>query len=162
MSSNPFATLSTESSSAVDPAPVSVSIPLEPAREPSAAVEKVTEIPLQDLTGEAHRFEVPIEPVANPRQLRSVLRSRPAPRRVGWWGRRVLSWKRARVRRRRADLAAIEIKRNDLWDSDWEVRVAVSDCLELGPRPLRLKPPRFLIGRWLRNWARFGKRFGAK
>ncbi len=77
----------------------------------------------------------------------------------GWPLRPLKAWRQKRVTSGKARweqmaLEGFQVKRNDLWESDWEVRVAASERLALGPRPFWLKR-RLRFGAWWRGCLRF-------
>ncbi|MCS1407007.1 MAG: hypothetical protein M2R45_00163 [Verrucomicrobia subdivision 3 bacterium] len=81
--------------------------------------------------------------------------------RSGWGLRWTRSWLRKRIVegacRNPLSLEGFEVKRNDLWESDWEVRVAESKCLEFEPGSVQVSR-RSSFGGWLWGCFRFWSR----
>lgn len=94
------------------------------------------------------RVEEP-EPGSGSVVARSV-ESDPALKRdqTDWWARFIAWLPKRNSRRGTRQIDHVTIKRNDLWASDWDVRVEDSNCLELGLKPRPTSQPAKAARRW--------------
>ena len=67
---------------------------------------------------------------------------------VGWWARLIGLLPIRRFRRKRRQIEHVSILRNDLWASDWDVRIEDSNCLELELRSGATRRPAKAARRW--------------
>lgn len=67
---------------------------------------------------------------------------------------------KGQVEKEQVGFGEIEVKRNDLWESDWDVQVAASERLNLEPLEERKPDSKSWIARWIRLC--FGERVGSE
>lgn len=111
---------------------------------PEPELASSSEVPIE--RGESTCFEVPVEQVGNPVDTGKATDPR--------WFDGVVGWvPGVRASKNRSELGDVAVKRNDLWEADWEVRVADSGEVDLEPKADvkvgRVSIFRRLFGRWL-------------